>query len=377
MRPIVLTIVCEQRVVVRRPLEPGARLVLGRGEDATIQLADAKASRHHLAIERDAEGVSVTDLGSRNGTLLAGAPLAPHQAARLAGPASLRIGAHTIQIGGGPPSVREDYEQLRELGRGASGAVYAARHRASGREVAIKVLAQRLEGDAAARTRFLREARVRLDSPYVVPTYEAREEQGTVFLVLELVDGVPLDERLAQGPVSLAEALRWGEHIARGLAAAHAGGVVHRDVKPANVLLDRRSGLARLADFGIAKRLVGDSLGGLTATGTGIGTITYVSPEQAEDAKRVSPQSDLYSLGATLFHLIAGRPPFPPGPELLQQLFEDDPPPLQRLVPACPKEVARLVARLLEKDPEDRPPSAQASADQLAELSARLAGGAS
>ncbi len=372
MRPIVLTILCDQRVVAKRPLEPGARLILGRGLDATIQLADAKASRHHLAIERDAEGVSVSDLGSRNGTLLEGHALAPRSVVRLAGPATLRIGAHTIQISGGPPSVREDYEQLRELGRGASGAVFAARHRASGREVAIKVLAQRLEGDAAARTRFLREARVRIDSPYVVQTYEAREEQGTLFLVMELVDGLPLDARLEQGPPPLAEALRWAEHIARGLAAAHACGVVHRDVKPANVLLDRRSGLARLADFGIAKRLAADSLGGLTATGTGIGTITYVAPEQAEDAKRVSPSSDLYSLGATLFHLIAGRPPFPAGPELLQQLFEDDPPPLHRLVPACPKDVARLAARLLEKDPDDRPPSAQAVADKLAELAARL-----
>ncbi len=265
-------------------------------------------------------------------------------------------------VAGNTGRIRDDFERLGELGRGGAGTVFRARHRATGREVAVKALVDKVSDEPTARERFLRESRVRVESPHVVQTLDVRVEQGQVYLVLELCPGGSLEERLRLGALPIAQSLQIGEQIALALAAAHEAGVVHRDVKPANVLF-ASDGAAKLGDFGIAKVLQGER--SLTATGTGMGTLLYVAPEQAEDAKRVSPAADLYALGATLYHMLAGKPPFPPGPDLIRAIFEDDPPPLARARPDCPAEVARLVHRLLEKDPDDRPPSARVVAGKL------------
>jgi serine/threonine protein kinase len=340
----------------------GQRLILGRADDADVRILDTASSRHHVAVELGPAGLSVTDLGSKNGTLLDGARLAPNQP-QFVFAATIAIGEHRVrveQLGG---RMRDDYEQLAELGRGAAGIVFAARHRATGRTVAVKSLLSKVSG-IAARERFVREGRVRIESPHVVQVYDVRIEGEQVYLILELVEGESLEARLRRaGPLPLAEVTEVCRQLAVALQAAHETGVVHRDVKPANVLISS-AGVVKLGDFGIAKLLKGSG-DSLTATGTGMGTLSYVSPEQMQDAKRVSPASDLYGLGATAYHTLTGRPPFLPGTEQIIQIFEDEPPSLKRLRSDCPKALASLVHRLLEKDPRDRPQSAEAVARQL------------
>ena len=268
---------------------------------------------------------------------------------------------------GGERRVLDDYEPLEELGRGAAGTVVRARHRASGREVAVKLLHDRVGADPVERERFLREAAVcrRIQSPHVVAVLEARVEGPRAFLAMELVRGGTLRERILAGPLSIPDVVRVGLGVARGLAAAHAVGVIHRDVKPGNVLLTPEGGV-KVADFGLAKDAASPVQ--LTKTREGMGTLAYLAPEQASDAKRVDARVDLYSLGATLFHAATGRLPFTPGPNVLADIFEQVPAPLTALRPDCPPALAKLVARLLEKDPDDRPPEARLVAAALEKL---------
>lgn len=356
---------------LRHALAPGRQVVLGRGEDADVLIDDESASRRHVALELTPQGLLVTDLGSKNGATLGDRALAPNHPTAASPGQLLTIGRHTIQLGAAPPRVREEFENLGELGSGAAGKVFRARHRATGQLVAIKSLLTRVQEDATTRERFLREARLRVDCPSVVQTYDVRIEEGQVYMIMELVEGRTADALLRSGALPLASALWVGEQVGRALAAAHQVGVVHRDVKPANVFV-AADGSAKLGDWGIAKVL--HATGSLTASGRGMGTLAYVAPEQAEDAKRVSPAADLYGLGATLYHMLAGKPPFNAtnNPNIFTEIFEDDPPPLRKLRPDCPPGVARLVHRLLEKDPEDRPPSAAVVAQKLGELRAGL-----
>ena len=370
MQRVELQVVCGGRLLSRRPLDLGQRVVCGRGAAADLHLEEPEASRAHLSLERRAGELLLTDLGSRNGTRLGSELLPSGHSRSLAGPARLFVGQHELRVvvdGLSPAPLREDYEPLRELGRGATARVHLARERASGRQVAIKTFQGQLVGEPSARARFLREARVRIDSPFVVGVLDARDEQGSLCLVLELVEGEDLDQRLAAGPLPLRAALRLARELAHALAAAHAAGVVHRDVKPANVLL-ARDGRALLADFGIAKLAYEGSLGGLTESGLGLGTPLYVAPEQAIDAKRVTPAADLYGLGATLFHALAGRPPFLSGPRFFERLLDEPAPPLSGSCPDAPPALGRLLARLLAKEPEDRPASAALVGQKLSAL---------
>jgi serine/threonine-protein kinase len=168
------------------------------------------------------------------------------------------------------------------------------------------------------------------------------------------------------GSLPLAEALKIGEDAARGLHAAHQVGVVHRDVKPANILLSAE-GYAKLGDFGIAKEL--ESMESLTSTGEGLGTLAYVSPEQAQEAKSVTPATDMYSLGATLFHMVAGRPPFiPRSASVLLAILDQSPPSIQTLRSDVPPGVVYIIHQMLEKNPLNRPDCALGVADDLKRL---------
>jgi len=356
----------------RLALSQGDRAILGRGDDASLRLPDEGLSRHHALVELGPAGLAVTDLGSKNGTRLDGRPLVARQATPALPGALLELGAHTVALTLDVPLVKDEFERLADLGAGGMGRVFAARHRATGQLVAIKALHTPAEEDPVARERFRRESRVRVASPHVVQVHDVRIEGRQVLLVLELVQGPSFEKLLTAGPLDLRRAFEVGAQVVEALDAAHRTGVIHRDVKPANILIDQATGAAKLGDFGIAKLAAAGSSASLTASGTGLGTMAYVAPEQAEDAKRVSPAADLYALGATLYHALAGRPPFLPGPDLVQQLFEDDPAPLPRLRPDCPLDLAKLVHRLLEKEPADRPPSAGVVAERLRALRQRL-----
>lgn len=266
------------------------------------------------------------------------------------------------------------YELLRPLGRGGMGAVYLASHSQLHRQVAIKLLPVISANDADVRARFQREIRIigRLNHPSIVAATDADEIDGTQFLVMEYVPGMDLS-RLARllGRIPMPEACELMRQVALGLSCAHADGVVHRDVKPSNLMLDE-SGQVKILDFGLAQLSFWDEASvDLTTVGQLMGTLDYMAPEQAEFAGGVDYRADLYSLGATLFRLLCGRPPLAAAPnqsplEKLRLLANHLPPKLDTLCPDAPAELVMLVTSLLAHSPQDRPASAAHAAEQLA-----------
>ena len=244
------------------------------------------------------------------------------------------------------------------------GVVYRARHLETGQVYALKTLL--VGADEQARARFEREGlgQARVDRhPNVVRVHAAGEASGQAYLVLDLVSGGDLAARLKQGPLAPRAAAQVGLELARGLAHAHAHGVLHRDLKPANVLFDEL-GRAKLVDFGLA-RLLGE--GTLTQTGQVMGTPAYMSPEQADGEKGVGPATDVYGLGAVLFAALTGFPPFAGGSvaELLVQVFRTRPVAPSLHQPEVPPALDAICARALEKEPADRYASMNELADAL------------
>ena len=202
----------------------------------------------------------------------------------------------------------ERYRDPARIGHGAMGEVVRTRDTVLDRDVAVKLLATRFAEDADIRARFTREglAAARLSGePGIVTVYDVGEWRGRPFIVMEYLGGGSIADRLAQGVPSVAEALEWLEEAARALDAGHRHGIVHRDVKPANLLLDAR-GRVHVADFGVASA---GGLDSLTATGTILGTAGYLSPEQAR-GERATPASDRYALAVVAWELLAGERPF-------------------------------------------------------------------
>jgi serine/threonine-protein kinase len=265
-------------------------------------------------------------------------------------------------------AVAGSYSLERELGRGGMGVVFLARDVALDRPVAIKLLPPELAARPGMRERFLREARTaaRLSHPNIVPIHAVEERDGLVFFVMAFVDGETLGDRVRRaGPLPAAEAMRVTQEIAWALGHAHAHGVVHRDVKPDNVLLERGTGRAIVTDFGIARAALGHTAGGAPtpADGTVVGTPAYMSPEQAA-GEPVGARSDLYSLGVTAFYAATARLPFeaPSAIAMLARHAAEPAPPLLALRPSLPPAFARVVDRCLAKSPADRP----ADADDVA-----------
>jgi hypothetical protein len=239
--------------------------------------------------------------------------------------------------------------------------------------VAVKVLAPQLAATSPARKRFLREARssAQVRHENVVAVY-ATEEQPLPYLVMEFIPGETLQERLDRtGPLDVPEVLRIGRQIAEGLAAAHVTGLIHRDVKPANVLLESGP-LARvkLTDFGLARAADDASI---SQSGVVAGTPLYMAPEQAR-CEALDHRADLFSLGSVLYVMCTGRPPFRANSALavLKRVAEDEPRPMREVIPELPEWLCRVVARLHAKDPSARFPSARDVADVLADCESQL-----
>ena len=246
------------------------------------------------------------------------------------------------------------------------GVVYLAREVSLDRSVAIKLLPPTLAAQPELRERFLREARTaaQLSQPNIVPIHTVDEVGSFVFFVMAFIDGETLGERVrAQGPLPASEMARILREIAWALAYAHGQGVIHRDLKPDNIILERATGRAVLTDFGIARRL---ETTGLTAGGELIGTPEYMSPEQATGGA-LDGRTDLYSLGVVGFYALSGRLPFESTtiPALLIQHATASPPPLAPLAPGAPRALTQAVMRCLEKDPETRFSDAKGFADAL------------
>ena len=260
------------------------------------------------------------------------------------------------------------YEVLDEIGRGGVAIVYRARDERLGTFVAVKVLAPNFTRDDQAVARFEREARAAstVDHPAIARLLDLGLDGGTRYLVFEMLTGGTLAERLhREGPLPWREAVRLSAQVARALAALHAAGVLHRDVKPGNVLVDAL-GNAKLADFGTARDPSSED--GLTKTGELAGTPEFASPEQ-HDGGSVDERCDLYGLGALLHALLVGEPPFRGnGFQLLKKVLEEPAPDVRRRAPGTPSEVAALVARLLAKVPAERGATAESVASELEAL---------
>jgi serine/threonine protein kinase/WD40 repeat protein len=260
-----------------------------------------------------------------------------------------------------------DYHLLAEVGRGGMGVVYKARQETLNRTVALKmILGGQLATDADVRRfRAEAEAAARLDHPGIVPVFEVGQYDGQHYFSMAFVEGESLAHRLARGLPAPREAAELTRTVAQAVAYAHVEGVVHRDLKPANILIDK-DGRPRLTDFGLSKRVEGGS--GLTATGQVVGTPSYMPPEQASGrGDAVGPLADVYSLGAVLYCLLTGRPPFQADNPLdtLMQVLGHDPVPPRQLNAAVPRDLETICLKCLEKDPKKRYPSAKELAADL------------
>jgi formylglycine-generating enzyme required for sulfatase activity/tRNA A-37 threonylcarbamoyl transferase component Bud32 len=251
------------------------------------------------------------------------------------------------------------YRLLRELGRGGMGVVYQARHTVMNREVVIKVISKALLDQPAALERFRREvqAAAQLAHPNIVTAHDAEQAGDTHFLVMEFVPGQSLAEVLQKkGPLPVVHACHYARQVALGLQHAFEKGMVHRDIKPQNLMLTPK-GQVKILDFGLAKLASERGTGkGLTASGAYMGTPDYSAPEQATDARSADIRADLYSLGCTLYCLLAGHPPFQEDTAVKTILahLEKVPRPLTELRPDVPPALWVVVARLLAKDPAQR-----------------------
>ncbi|WP_439627052.1 protein kinase domain-containing protein [Gemmata sp.] len=289
----------------------------------------------------------------------------------------------TVGDDGIPAALRDHprYEVIRELGAGGMGVVYKAEHRIMGRPVALKVMAPHLTAKPGAVERFRKEVRAaaQINHPNIVTAHDADEAGGLHFLVMEFVEGVSLDRFVAKkGPATVQLAAAFTRQAALGLQHAHEKGMVHRDIKPQNMMVTRK-GQVKVMDFGLARFVHTDDGDGAAAStapggrlpfGAGrpvadpltnpnllMGTPDYLSPEQAKNSHAVDSRSDIYSLGCTLFFLLVGKPPFAAAPSLIDKLLahtEQPPPDVRELRPDVPEGLAAVLDKMLAKKPGDR-----------------------
>lgn len=260
-----------------------------------------------------------------------------------------------------------DYELIEEIARGGMGVVYKARQKSLNRVVALKMVLGGPLASSAARQRFLAEARAaaRLQHPNIVGIHEVGEHDHQPYFSMDYVAGCSLAEVLREGPLPAPRAAGYVKTIAEAVDYAHQKGILHRDLKPSNVLIDE-SDQPRVTDFGLAKQLTEES--DLTMSGQVLGSPNFMAPEQAQGRHReVGPASDVYSLGALLYHLLTGRPPFQAATitEVLRQVTTTEPAEPRLLNPSIPRDLETICLKCLEKDSGRRYPTAQSLADEL------------
>lgn len=281
-----------------------------------------------------------------------------------------------------PGRTLSHYELLEEIGKGGMGVVYKARDTRLDRFVAIKVLPPERMADPDRKRRFVQEAKAAsaLNHPNIVTVHEIDALDGVDFIVMEYVEGRPLDRLIPADGLPLNEALAYAAQIADALAAAHTAGIVHRDIKPGNIVVTR-GGRVKVLDFGLAKLVERAGSENTTVTaeaatlaGVIVGTVAYASPEQIE-AKPVDARSDVFSFGVVLYEMLTGRRPFQGESQLstMAAILRDTPQPVVAVRPGLPAELNRILQRCLEKDRDARYPSGAELSDDLAAFQTRLA----
>jgi serine/threonine protein kinase len=298
-----------------------------------------------------------------------GGPGAPGDSSRGPATADPEVGASPPAPPLSPGLILGDYQLQERIGRGGMGAVYRALHLRLGRAVALKVIAPPLLSSEQAMARFYREMRAvgQLDHPHLVRATDARHIGDWHLLIMELLDGMDLGRLMARiGLLSIADACEMIRQTAEGLEHLHERGIVHRDIKPSNLMLIR-GGTIKVLDLGVA-RLQEEMADGITPSHLVTGTPDYMAPEQAEDPRAVTPRSDAYSLGCTLYHLLAGQPPYHDSASPFGKLLghrQAPIPPLRPRRPELSEGLAGVLDRMLAKDPATRPGSAREVAEGL------------
>lgn len=270
------------------------------------------------------------------------------------------------------------YEIVRRIGAGGMGEVYEARDLRLDRKVALKILPEAFASDSRRLRRFLQEARLaaQLSHPNITHLYEIQQEGDLHFLALEYVEGITLEARMKQGPVPPSEALETALQASNALEAAHARGIIHRDIKPANIMLTPQRQV-KILDFGLAKLEAAESVEETrTETGAILGTVQYMSPEQAQ-GEEVDARSDLFSLGIVLFEMLSGRLPFSGAGAkgVLNQIVTASPGPLTLPEGEAYQELAQIVQKCLRKEREERYQSAADLAADLTRVRRLMSGG--
>ncbi len=342
---------------------------VSRVPDIDRRLADWSQGERHRFAPRP--GFVPVDLGTPVPPDLTGPPAtacydsAPPTGFETVVPAGLPAGPATRTLG--------KYRLLRLLGEGGMGRVWEAEDTELHRRVALKEVRPEFGDSPAIHDRFLREARMLagISHDHVVVIYDAGRAEDELFIVMELLDGEPLDRFLTRvGPLPIVEAVRIAREAALGLAQLHARGLVHRDVKPGNLFLQGPGGRVKLLDLGLARPAEAEP--GFTRSGAVVGTPNYMSPEQAA-GKPVDARTDLFSLGCVLHHALTGKTPFKGETPMvvMSSVLRDDPVPVSGLRPDTPPALADLVRRLLSKDPKGRPATAAEVAEELARIKPR------
>jgi serine/threonine protein kinase len=297
-------------------------------------------------------------------------PTQPHLDTTAANPAgdcsTTQLDQRTVHKVDAPPERFGDYELISEVARGGMGVVYRARQVGLGRIVALKMILAGRFADQEDVQRFHSEAEAaaRLQHPNIVSIFEIGEIDGQHFFSMEFIEGTSLARKVACGPLPGRTAAGYVRRIALAVHHAHEHGIIHRDLKPSNILLDREDE-PHITDFGLAKRLGGDP--GRTRTGAVLGTPSYMSPEQAQGRRDLGPATDIYSLGAVLYELVTGRPPFAAETPLdtVLQVIQNDPVPPRLLNPKIDHDLETICLKCLQKDPQLRYESAEALARDL------------
>jgi serine/threonine-protein kinase len=389
---------------------PGKSLLVGRGNQADVQINDPSVSRAHCRVRARGAKVLVEDLGSRGGVLLNGErvtehplghqdvvqigatqlrvelrPLAeqdtilttkpPRSRSRVAAPAPVRPALP--EKSDKPPLLPSErigdltgyrlgaYRVGPQVARGQSGPLFRAADIKTGRAVALKVLWPEITRDGREVRRFVRAMRTMMPVRHVhlVELYGAGKASGYCWVAMEFVDGASLADTLKKAPnhrLGWRDALRVGVHVSRALVYAHHKRIVHRNITPRNILI-AADGSAKLGDLMLTKALEGSLAGHITSTGQLLGDLSYVAPERTSGQVGAGDErSDLYSLGATLYTALTGRPPLV-GKSMLETILkirQETPAPARTLQPAVPAEFERVVMKLLAKTPEDRFPKA-------------------
>jgi len=256
------------------------------------------------------------------------------------------------------PNMVEGYRIEYKLGQGAFGCVYRAQQGATGRIVALKTVRPQLVQNEKDIARFFREAKsgAALVHPNVIRVYDAGESRGTYFIAMEYVEGREVAKLIEQyGRLDVGYSLRVGIQIANALQHAYERTIVHRDIKPENILVTAQ-GQAKLVDFGLAKNFQQAGNSGLTAPGEGMGTLAYMPPEQLDNALMADQRSDIYSLGATIYHMVTGKRPFNEKTtrQFIMKILNKMPTAVTEIVPGAPAELGEILERAMAKEPEDR-----------------------